>query len=51
MTIPSGILVSASYIQSLRVLEAGGVGPLGEKRYATEPACLSQFPLVGHIVV
>ena len=29
-----------------RRMEAGGVEPPSEKRYATEPTCLSQFRLV-----
>jgi hypothetical protein len=28
------------------MVEAGGVEPPSEKRYATEPTCLSQFHLV-----
>jgi len=28
------------------MVEAGGVEPPSEKRYATEPTCLSQFSLV-----
>ena len=32
-------------ILPLDLVEAGGVEPPSEKRYATEPTCLSQFRL------